>query len=147
MKKSSKKVEIGWGDGASDLFLAVEEGGISLLNYENDTTEVHRLGGGRNYYVSCSGLSGAGYITNLSTLIPIGGYRVETRFDGWTYGPAVVTGGRDEIEILVPTENHISEERQEALLREKPLIVRRKKSHDETELFLLRWGRKRPSLS
>ena len=75
---SSKKFNFSWGSGSSDLFLLISGGKPEVLDVEFDGEELHRLCGGRTYYVSRSGASGAGYLNSLGSLIPLGTYRVDT---------------------------------------------------------------------
>lgn len=126
MKKSEKNnrdsystTQISWGGGGTSLFLAPsEKGGVELLDYEYDeTNRIHSLCGGRNYYVSRSGCSGAGFIRQLGDLIPVGYYRVDTRYNEYQYPENVGNG----ISIMLPYASHTSNK--ESLLRENPVVI------------------------
>ena len=62
----------------SDLFLDLTGKKPRVLDFEYDGSELHERCGGKTYYTSRSGLSGAGYLENLGTLMPLGRYRVDT---------------------------------------------------------------------
>lgn len=129
MKKSSK-FEFGWGSGSSDLFLYVEGGKPEILDYEYDTAQLHKMCGGKNYYCSCSGCSGAGYFTNLGPLLPLGAYRIDTAHNDfqWFLPIGKIREDREEVEVqvAVPYVSH-SEDKTE-ILRNHPTVVKFGKS-------------------
>ncbi len=118
-------MKVKWGDGLADLFLHYDRKSSTfrVLNYEKDTSEIHRLAGGKNVYRSLTGFTGEGYIERLNTLIPIGGYRVECH-DGWTYGPSVMTKA-GAVAIFAPTNNSHRSDKEFIPYQNKPLIARK----------------------
>lgn len=137
---NSKKISVSWGGGASDMFLVVEDGKCRILNYENDTCEVHHLAGGKNFYVSRSGASGEGYIEDMSTLIPIGGYRVDTFYDGWVFGPSVIEQDGCKIMLLAPTASHTSPRYEEDVATWRSPFVAIRSEGKKKEIFFLNFG-------
>lgn len=116
-----------WGQGASDLFLYVEDGKVILLDAEYDTRLLHEKCGGRTYYVSCSGCSGAGYLDDLGELLPIGLYRVDTRHNDFQVFLSVgkVLGGEDEgkeVMVAVPYCSHTDDKSD--ILRNYPTVIK-----------------------
>lgn len=118
-----KKIDAHWGDGMSDLFISVKGGKPELLDYEFDTERLHEMCGGRNYYCSCSGCSGAGYFTRLGSLIRLGGYRVDTAHNDFQWFTSVGTReDREEVSVAVPYVSH-TEDKSE-ILRDHPTVVK-----------------------
>ena len=54
-----KHIDINFGAGHTELFLKFEKGIPKVLDYEYDADEIHHLCGGRQYYTSRAGFSGA----------------------------------------------------------------------------------------
>lgn len=71
------KLDLEWGDQTLDILLDLRT--RSLLGYgrEEAAAKVHGTYGGRNYYRSCSGMSGAGWIPAHPALRRVGAYRVD----------------------------------------------------------------------
>lgn len=78
-KKYNETRSLSWGDQATDLFLNFTGRGdlFEVLDYEYDHNRIHSMCGGRVEWISSTSLSGKGHINNLSTLIPVGYYRVD----------------------------------------------------------------------
>ncbi len=99
-------ISIGWGSGESDLFLRVVNGKPQILSYEYDNEKIHELCGGKLYYRSRSGASGAGYINQLGPLTKVGLYRVNTTYNNFisfiSIGKIVVEGEPKDVEVVVP---------------------------------------------
>ena len=125
MKKSSK-FEFNWGSGSSDLFLKISGGKPEVLDVEFNGEELHHLCGGRTYYVSRSGASGAGYFDDLGSLIPLGSYRVDTAHNEFQRFLPVgkIRQGWEEQEILVAVP-YVSHERDKSeTLRSYPTVIK-----------------------
>lgn len=56
----SKRIEVSWGGGSNTLLLSLAT--ATLYSYEDDCEVVHKRYGGKCYYSSRSGMSGAGYL-------------------------------------------------------------------------------------
>lgn len=117
MNKKNNGIDVAFGGGASSLFLAPVDGGFELLDYEFDSERIHQIGGGRQYYQSCSGYSGAGYLTHYGELIPVGYYRVDTALNDHQF-PVNLT---DEISIMFPYVSHGSDV--QSTLENNPVIL------------------------
>ena len=104
------KREVSWGSGASDLFLNIKGGKPEILDYEYDTAKLHEMCGGKCYYCSCSGASGAGYFTSLGSLIQLGTYRVDTVHNDFQWFLPIGKIRKDyeevEIKVAVPYVSH-----------------------------------------
>lgn len=123
-----KRVNVSWGDGFTDLFLNIKENGeVELLDYEYDTNVLHQMCGGRNYYCSCSGASGAGYFTHMApTVLRLGVYRVDTVHNDFQFFCPIgkMREGDKEIEVLtsVPYISHAKDKTE--VLRNHPVVVK-----------------------
>lgn len=120
------KYDVKWGDGCSDMFIEVKDGKPVLLDYEYDTERLHEMCGGRCYYASRSGASGAGYFNSLGSLIPLGSYRVDTvHNDSQHFLPvAPQWSGRGEGEILVAVPYVSHENDKSETLRSRPTVIK-----------------------
>ena len=118
-----KKIETSWGGGSSDLYLYVTDGKPEVLDIEFDGDKIHSLCGGRTYYVSRSGASGAAYLDRLGPLVPIGWYRVDTVHNDYQnflpVGKIGDNGG--EVTVAVP---YGRRDFQMEELRSRPTIVK-----------------------
>ena len=121
---SSKKISVSWGGGESDLFLQVNKGGKPMvLDIEYDAKEIYGVCGGRTYYVSCSGLSGAGYLNSFGSLLPLGSYRVDTAHNDFKWFlPVGETPDMEEVLVAVPYVSH--EEKKSETLRSHPTVIK-----------------------
>ena len=123
---SSKKFNFSWGSGSSDLFLHISGGKPEVLDVEFDGEELHRLCGGKTYYVSRSGSSGAGYLNSLGSLIPLGSYRIDTAHNDFQWFLPIGKIREDyeevEVQVAVPYASH-SEDKTE-ILRDHPTVVK-----------------------
>jgi hypothetical protein len=99
----SNRYSVHFEGGYSDLFLTPNsEGGFDLLVYEYDADRIHEIAGGRQYYMSRSGASGAGFLTDMSRLIPVGSYRVDTRF----FDAGIPVEVADGVRVMFPYVSH-----------------------------------------
>lgn len=123
-----RKIEISWGAGVSDLFLDLTGREPRVLDYEYDGAELHERCGGKTYYTSRSGFSGAGYLTNLEELLPLGSYRVDTaRNDFQYFAPIGKVLGEygddcDVVQMAVPYTAHTEDKTK--ILQEYPTVVK-----------------------
>lgn len=116
--RRNNNIELSWGSGCTDLFLApCEDGGLQLLDYEFDFDRIHEMCGGRCYYQSCSGASGAGYIEKYASLTRVGYYRVDTVHNEFQYPEKL----NDEISIMLPYSSHESDKRK--TLETNPVVI------------------------
>lgn len=72
-----KKLQLAYGGGTDDIFLSIKA--KRFFSYEKDREEIHELFGGKAYYTSRSGDSGAGWINEEADLILFGFYRTDAR--------------------------------------------------------------------
>ena len=99
---NSKRIDLSWGDGGTELFFAPCDGGLEILDYEYDFERIHEKCGGKCYYQSRSGCSGAGYIEKYADLTRVGYYRVDTVHNEFQY-PVELT---DKVRIMLPYVSH-----------------------------------------
>jgi len=117
MNRNRKHIDLSWGDGGTDLFFAPCDGGFEILDYEYDFGRIHEKCGGKCYYQSCSGCSGAGYIEQYADLTRVGYYRVDTVHNEFQY-PVHLT---DEVSIMLPYVSHESDKR--STLENNPVVI------------------------
>ena len=119
-KRSAKNnISLGWGAGDTDLFFAPSKNGsVELLDYEYDHEKIHEMCGGRLYYTSWSGCSGAGYIKKWGELTRVGYYRVDTAYNEWQY-PVNLS---DEVSIMLPYQSHTEDKTD--ILENNPVVIR-----------------------
>jgi len=75
-----KRVDLEYGQGKDDILFSAKTG--NFFSYENDGGKLHELYGGERYYVSNTGLTGAGYLEvkpGENDLIKFGYYRTDAR--------------------------------------------------------------------
>ena len=119
MAKMTKKINLGWGEGGTDLFLnPTESGSFELLDYEYDTQKIHSIGGGRVTYESQSGLTGNGFINRLGTLIPVGYWRVDTVYHDQY---PVSLDKENDLKVMIPYQTHESDK--DSTLRDYPVVI------------------------
>ena len=106
MNNNNKKngIEVRFGEGKTTLFLELRRSGLRVLDYELDCDYIHKKCGGRRYYTSRSGLSGAGWIKSLRDLIQVGCYRCDTKYPIYDSHPFYVYGCK--VEIFLPYNLH-----------------------------------------
>lgn len=68
------RIELNWGGGGLDVILDLRSGDVILYNGQED---VHSRFGGKCYYTSRTGLSGAGWVPARPWLKLVAGYRVD----------------------------------------------------------------------
>lgn len=111
--KNYKKIEVNWGGGTSDMFLLIEDGTPKVINYrwEKDQNILHDLRGGKVYYQSRTGASGAGYIRGYGDLVPLGKYRPDTTYnDHYFFESVGKTPDGEDIMVAVPSFLHYGRE-------------------------------------
>ncbi len=72
------RINVSFGGGSDTIVFSVKEG--RFYSYEKDREELHNRYGGEQYYFSCSGLSGAGFLEpkpEENDLIVFGWYRTD----------------------------------------------------------------------
>lgn len=107
MAKKNNNIELSWGNGKTRMFLnPLKEGGFEILDYELDHELIHEMCGGKCYYVSQTGKSGAGFIKEYGQLIPVGYYRVDTKKNNQQFYVEVAKG----INVMIPYVLHKSTE-------------------------------------
>lgn len=116
-KKNKKSIDLAWGDGDTCLFLAPCKDGFEVLDYEFDFDRIHKRCGGKCYYQSVSGYSGAGYIKEYADLTRVGYYRVDTVHNDF-HTPVKLT---DEVSIMLPYVSH--EEYKRKTLETNPVVI------------------------
>lgn len=99
------RIEMEFGQGTDTLLLEVETNRV--WSYETDREELHNLHGGKQYYFSRSGLSGAGYLEPDAdhSLLLVGGYRVDAPNVRWGEAPLRIFEGR-RVFTYFPTRSH-----------------------------------------
>lgn len=119
-----KKINVSWGDGMSDLFLDLTGKRPRILDVEFDGEKLHEMCGGETYYTSRSGYSGAGWIENLGTLLPLGTYRVDTVHNSFQCFVSLGEIERHEEQVLaaVPYTSHTWDKT--ATLRDYPTVLK-----------------------
>ncbi|MBR4110627.1 MAG: hypothetical protein IKK43_02915 [Clostridia bacterium] len=115
---NNDRKNVGFGGGTADLFLQVQEGSVRVLDYEYDSEEIHSICGGRQYYRSRAGLSGAGWIRDYGDLIPVGLYRVDVAHTDVNIPQEVADG----ITVMLP---HVGHEPDKEYLYRHPVVVTR----------------------
>jgi hypothetical protein len=73
-------MNLGWGGGTFDVLLDLRSRQLIAYSSETAAAKVHQIYGGKNYYCSCSGMSGAGWIPSHMTLRSIATYRVDSAY-------------------------------------------------------------------
>lgn len=96
------KIECGFGGGGDTILFAPKGGEFS--SYEKDSEALHSRFGGKAYYSSLSGLSGAGYLLPPPSdpLIEVGSYRTDARLSPHP-APATLY---EKIQCFVPHRSH-----------------------------------------
>lgn len=94
-----KKVEYSFGGGTGDVFLSMKTKKIYFCYLENDRAEMHGNYGGKQYYSSRSGASGAGFVFADDLFKIEGTYRANITYlsEAW---PTEIFG----VKIMLPTE-------------------------------------------
>lgn len=120
-RKNGNHIDLSWGAGTTELFLApYEDGGFVLLDYEYDFERIHKKCGGRCYYQSHSGYSGDGYIERYADLTRVGYYRVDTAYnDNESQYPVEVAEG---ISLMLPYVAHQIDKNE--TLEKNPVVIK-----------------------
>ena len=120
------KYDYSWGHGYTDLFLLLEGQTPKILDVESDRNELHAMCGGRTTYVSRSGDSGEGFLTQLGQLIPIGSWRVDTRHNhDYQFFASVgrtIDEYEEEVLVAIPYVSH--EENKQDTLKKHPVVIK-----------------------
>ena len=105
-----RKIQLAWGGGMSDVVFSLVEN--KFFDYELDNDALHAKYGGKNYYRSGSGLSGAGYLQPTAAandLIKWGTYRTDIRGFMQKIETVHITGGEYDPRPIfgyAPTSSH-----------------------------------------
>ncbi len=86
------RIELSWGGGVFDILLDVATGRLHAYAHAAAAVVIHSLFGGKNYYRSKSGLSGAGFIPERLGIVKIQGYRTDTISAPWITPEALASG-------------------------------------------------------
>ena len=92
-------MELNFGGGSFDCLLDVTTGEFWPYAGENSAAEIHKKWGGSNYYLSRSGLSGAGFIPRRLEVRKVSTYRVDSYHIEAPQNFASTIG---ELELIVP---------------------------------------------
>ncbi len=78
MKTSKNQIDLNWGSSRGSV--VVDLSSNEILNYYKDHEKIHELYGGKNYYQSRSGMSGAGFLPKdpFKQILVFKGYRTTT---------------------------------------------------------------------
>lgn len=119
-----KKFYYSWGHGSTDSFLALEGKTPQIFDVEFDHEELHNLCGGRTTYTSRSGLRGEGFLERLGSLIPVGSWRVDTKWnDEFQNFVSIGTPPwMPEVRVAIPYVSH--KEDKEKTLRDHPVVIK-----------------------
>ena len=117
-----KRIDVSWCGGFSNLFIEVKGDKPVLLDYEYDTELLHEMCGGRCYYRSRSGCSGAGYVESLGSLVKVGSYRVDTAYIMADFVSVGKTSEGKEVLVAVPYASHTSDKSE--ILRDYPVVIK-----------------------
>lgn len=98
------KYQVSYQSATSDCFYSVRQN--QFFSYEEDASELHDKFGGKQYYESRTGLSGAGYLESLGDLIPFGWYRTDIRRDEQARRQVHSTPNGSPIFGYVPLKGH-----------------------------------------
>ncbi len=119
----SKKIDASWSGGSTNLYFKIEGGKPAILDYEFDCELLHKKCGGKQYYCSRSGCSGAGYFFHLGDLTPLGYYRVDTAHNNWQCFEVVgKTVGEEDVSVAVPYVSHTKDKSE--ILRNYPTVIK-----------------------
>ena len=120
-----KKFEYSWGHGFTDLFLYLEDRQIpQIFDVEFDCNELHAMCGGRTTHTSRSWLQGEGFLERLGSLIPVGTWRVDTKWnDEFQNFVSIGTPPyMPDVTVAIPYVSH--EENKEKTLRDHPVVIK-----------------------
>ncbi len=101
-----QKIEVSWGGGSHSVLFDLRTGEFHPYSDYETAAKVHEAFGGKNYYSSRSGMSGAGWIKGRMSLVTVGTYRVDCHnievsrasapaIGDWTITVPVVKGSAD----------------------------------------------------
>lgn len=123
---NGNRFNVSWGGGGSDLFLWITDDSCELLDIEYDGETLHELCGGKTYYHSWSGASGAGYLEDLAEVMKVGSYRVDTVFNQdqefCTVGRIYSDYELVDLKVAVPYCSHFTNK--EWTLKHYPTVVK-----------------------
>lgn len=101
-----KKMNLGWGGGSHSVLFDLRTGEFHPYANFEEAEKIHHTFGGKVYYTSQSGLSGAGWINGKLSLVAVGTYRVDSHhievasnrpavFDGWSITVPIIKGSAE----------------------------------------------------
>ena len=107
------RTDLAWSGGDADIICDIEllnlnDHSVFFVNYEHDTEEAHEELGGKNYYRSCSGLSGAGYAFLPPSAFFVSSYRTDLAWKPITRVPAQELLPGIFLHIYYPSAGHSS---------------------------------------
>ena len=120
-----KEFEYSWGHGFTDLFLYLEDRQTpQIFDAEFDCNELHAMCGGRTTHTSRSWLQGEGFLERLGSLIPVGTWRVDTKWnDEFQNFVSIGTPPyMPDVTVAIPYVSH--EENKEKTLRDHPVVIK-----------------------
>ena len=123
-EKIMKKFQYVWGHGFTDLLLSLEDKTPQLFDVEFDRQKLHEICGGRTIYTSRSGELGEGFFNQLGALIPVGTWRVDTKWND-EFQNFVSIGAPQwmpEIMVAIPYVSH--QENKEQTLQNYPVVIK-----------------------
>ncbi|HCU01237.1 TPA: hypothetical protein DIC62_00320 [Candidatus Nomurabacteria bacterium] len=124
-----KRIDTDFSSQLTDCFIDLMNPKHGILSYMNSAKECHKLWGGKQYYYSCSGLSGSGYLEESVGLLKLGCYRpgYSQGYACWLEKPillysieseGVPEGTEVPVQILIPVLNN------GIIQLDKPTIIR-----------------------
>lgn len=114
----------GWGGGYTDLLLSLESKTPQLFDVEFDRDYLHQKYGGRTTYTTRSGLRGEGFLQEIGSLIPVGTWRIDTKWND-EFQNFVSIGAPQwmpEIMVAIPCISH--QENKEQTLQNYPVVIK-----------------------
>lgn len=120
-----KKFWYSWDHGFTDLFLYLEDRQTpQIFDVEFDCNELHAMCGGRTTHTSRSWLQGEGFLERLGSLIPVGTWRVDTKWnDEFQNFVSIGTPPyMPDVTVAIPYVSH--EENKEKTLRDHPVVIK-----------------------
>ena len=115
----------GWSHGYTDLLLSLEDQTPKLFDVEFDHYELHEMCGGRTIYTSRSGDSGELILNQLGSLIPVGIWRVDTRYNShqsFVFVGTTLDEYEREVFVVTPYVSH--EEDKQETLEDNPVVIK-----------------------
>jgi len=74
---NSKAIDLEWGGGSFSVIVDWRNGAIIPYSNQEEARRIHDSFGGKNYYISKTGLTGAGWVPNHAIVTKVSTYRVD----------------------------------------------------------------------